>query len=54
MTGKKYQGFCPECDSDDWDWANVGIEGAILCVNCGHVYPSLKQDHTPKEEGINK
>lgn len=45
----KYQGYCPECNSDDWDWANVGIEGAILCCNCGHVYPSLKRDHTPKE-----
>jgi len=38
----KYQGHCPECVSDDWDWANVGIEGAILCVNCGHIYNSIK------------
>lgn len=39
----KYQGHCPECGSDDWDWANVGIEGAILCVNCGHIYNSIKK-----------
>jgi hypothetical protein len=44
----KYQGHCPECGSDDWDWANVGIEGAILCVNCGNIYNSIK-DKTMNE-----
>ena len=39
----KYQGHCPECGSDDWDHANVGIEGIILCVNCGHLYNSIKK-----------
>jgi len=49
MTEKKYQGFCPECGSDDWDWANIGIEGAILCCNCGHIYNSIKQPKFWKE-----
>ena len=46
----KYQGYCPECNSDDWDWANVGIEGAILCVNCGHIYNSVKDKTMTESE----
>jgi len=45
----KYQGYCPECGSDDWDWANVGLPDAILCVNCGHIYNSVKGELTMTE-----
>lgn len=44
----KYQGHCPECNSDDWDWANVGVPLGVLCVNCGHIYQSIK----PPKEGV--
>lgn len=42
-TMSKYQGFCPECGSDDWDWANVGVPLGVLCVNCGYIYQSINK-----------
>jgi len=41
---------CNKCGSIEWDWANIGIEGAILCVNCGHIYNSIKGESTMSEE----
>lgn len=29
---------CPKCTSNDWDHANVGLIGAIICTNCGEIY----------------
>ena len=45
MTNK-----CPKCVSNDWDHANVGLIGAIVCTNCGEIY--MMEDKTvtkPKE-----
>lgn len=30
---------CPKCQSHNWDYACVGVPHAILCVDCGHLYP---------------
>jgi len=30
--------ICPQCNSNDWDYANVGVPKAILCTNCGYIY----------------
>lgn len=32
--------ICPKCNSDNWDWANIGFTDIVLCTNCGHLYPS--------------
>ena len=29
---------CTKCNSPEWDYSNVGLPNAILCLNCGHVY----------------
>lgn len=29
---------CPKCHSNDWDHANVGLIGAIVCTDCGELY----------------
>ena len=39
---------CPKCTSNDWDHANVGLIGAIICTNCGEIY-MIKDDTKPKE-----
>jgi predicted nucleic-acid-binding Zn-ribbon protein len=49
----KYQGHCPKCGSDDWDWTNIGFTDAILCVNCGHIYNSVKGELTMTESEFN-
>lgn len=35
---------CPKCGSNDWDHANVGLIGAIVCTNCGEIY--MMEDKT--------
>jgi transcription elongation factor Elf1 len=35
---------CPKCGSKDWDHANVGLIGAIVCTNCGEIY--MMEDKT--------
>lgn len=35
---------CPKCTSNDWDHANVGLIGAIVCTNCGEIY--MMKDET--------
>ena len=35
---------CPKCSSNDWDHANVGLIGAIVCTNCGEIY--MMKDET--------
>lgn len=32
---------CPKCGSTHWDYANVGLPDAILCTDCGCVYPEV-------------
>jgi len=44
---------CYKCGSDDWDWANIGFSDAILCVNCGHIYNSVKGKETMTESEFN-
>lgn len=39
----KYQGHCPECGSDEWDYANVGLPKALVCLNCGCLYGDQKK-----------
>lgn len=29
---------CNKCGSIDWDWANIGIQGAKQCLDCGEIY----------------
>ena len=36
---------CPKCGSNDWDHANVGLIGAIVCTNCGEIY-MMKEELT--------
>ena len=35
---------CPKCNSNEWDHANVGLIGAIVCTNCGEIY--MMKDET--------
>lgn len=28
----KYQGHCPKCTSNEWDYANVGLPKALVCL----------------------
>ena len=35
---------CPECNSESWDHANVGLIGAIVCTNCGEIYMMKEQE----------
>ena len=37
---------CPKCGSNDWDHANVGLIGAIVCTNCGEIYMMKEQETT--------
>jgi hypothetical protein len=37
---------CPECGSNEWDHANVGLIDAIVCTNCGEIY--MMKDETTK------
>jgi hypothetical protein len=38
---------CPVCQSPDWDYANVGLIGAIVCTDCGELY-MMKDEITMK------
>jgi hypothetical protein len=29
---------CPNCKSTNWDHANVGLIGAVICTDCGEIY----------------
>lgn len=29
---------CPKCNSDAWDWANIGFSEAKQCTECGEIY----------------
>jgi hypothetical protein len=31
---------CNKCGFIDWYWANIGIQGAKQCLDCGEVYSS--------------
>jgi hypothetical protein len=35
---------CPKCHSHNWDHACVGVPHAILCIDCGNLYPSTGDD----------
>lgn len=37
--------LCPKCGCVEWDHANVGLIGAIVCTNCGEIY-MMKDDKT--------
>ena len=39
---------CFRCGSIDWDHANVGLIGAIVCTNCGKIY-TMEEKHTMTE-----
>lgn len=39
---------CPKCNSNEWDHANVGLIGAIVCTNCGEIY--MMKDKTTMTE----
>ena len=41
--------MCPKCNSNDWDHANVGLIGAVICTACGEIY-MLKDKTTMTEE----
>ena len=43
---------CPKCDSNDWDHANVGLIGAIVCTNCGEIYMMKEQETTKPKEWV--
>ena len=30
--------YCPKCNSEAWDHAPIGIEGAKQCTDCGHLW----------------
>lgn len=30
---------CPKCNSEAWENANIGVEYAVQCTDCGYVYP---------------
>lgn len=36
---------CPKCGSNDWDYANVGLIGAIVCTDCGEIYMMEDSDN---------
>ena len=43
---------CPKCNSNDWDHANVGLIGAIVCTNCGEIYMLEEQKTTMKTYNV--
>lgn len=36
--------LCPKCGCIDWDHANVGLIGAVICTDCGEIY--MMEDKT--------
>lgn len=34
---------CPKCNSEHWDNANIGIEYAVQCTDCGYIYPVINK-----------
>ena len=36
--------LCLKCGCIDWDHANVGLIGAIVCTNCGEIYMMKEQE----------
>lgn len=35
---------CPKCHSHNWDYACVGVPHAVLCIDCGNLYPANMDD----------
>lgn len=29
---------CPKCNSPDWDYGNVGVPNALVCLDCGYLF----------------
>ena len=32
---------CPKCNSDNVDYATVGLPSAMNCLDCGYVFPDV-------------
>jgi hypothetical protein len=40
---------CPKCRSPNWDYANVGLPYALVCLDCGNVYSTGNKTMTEED-----